>query len=256
MGMLDGKKGIIFGVANDKSIAWSIAQALHKEGAELAFTYAGEIFEKRVKPLAESLGSKYILPCDVTKDDDIKNVFKILKDGFGHLDFLVHSIAFAKREELKGKFVDTSRDGYLLAMEISAYSLIAVTREAKPLMEGRDGSIITLTYYGSQKVIPNYNVMGVAKAALEANVMYLAYDLGPDGIRINALSAGPLKTLASAGITGFKEMLRHAKEKAPLGENTTPEEVGSSALYLISDLSKGVTGHTLYVDCGCHVVGA
>ncbi len=256
MGMLDGRKGIIFGVANDKSIAWSIAQALHKEGAELAFTYAGEIFEKRVKPLAESLGSKYILPCDVTKDDDIKNVFKILKEGFGHLDFLVHSIAFAKREELKGKFVDTSRDGYLLAMEISAYSLIAVTREAKPLMEGRDGSIITLTYYGSQKVIPNYNVMGVAKAALEANVMYLAYDLGPDGIRINALSAGPLKTLASAGITGFKEMLRHAKEKAPLGENTTPEEVGSSALYLISDLSKGVTGHTLYVDCGCHVVGA
>ena len=256
MGMLDGKKGIIFGVANDKSIAWSIAQALHKEGAELAFTYAGEIFEKRVKPLAESLGSKYILPCDVTKDDDIKNVFKILKEGFGHLDFLVHSIAFAKREELKGKFVDTSRDGYLLAMEISAYSLIAVAREAKPLMEGRDGSIITLTYYGSQKVIPNYNVMGVAKAALEANVMYLAYDLGPDGIRINALSAGPLKTLASAGITGFKEMLRHAKEKAPLGENTTPEEVGSSALYLISDLSKGVTGHTLYVDCGCHVVGA
>ena len=256
MGMLDGKKGLILGVANDKSIAWSIAQALHKEGAELAFTYAGQILEKRVKPLAESLGSKYILPCDVTKDDDIKNLFKILKDGFGHLDFLVHSIAFAKREELKGKFLDTSRDGYLLAMEISAYSLIAVTREAKPLMEGRNGSIITLTYYGSQKVIPNYNVMGVAKAALEANVMYLANDLGPDGIRINALSAGPLKTLASAGITGFKEMLRHAKEKAPLGENTTPEEVGSSALYLISDLSKGVTGHTLYVDCGCHIMGA
>jgi enoyl-[acyl-carrier protein] reductase I len=256
MGMLDGKKGIILGVANDKSIAWSIAQALHKEGAELAFTYAGDIFEKRVKPLAESLGSKYILPCDVTKDDDIKNVFKVLKEGFGHLDFLVHSIAFAKREELKGKFVDTSRDGFLLAMEISAYSLIAVTREAKPLMEGRNGSIITLTYYGSQKVIPNYNVMGVAKAALEANVMYLANDLGQDGIRINALSAGPLKTLASAGITGFKEMLRHAKEKAPMRENTTPEEVGSSALYLVSDLSKGVTGHTLYVDCGCHVIGA
>ena len=256
MGMLDGKKGIILGVANDKSIAWSIAQALHKEGAELAFTYAGDIFEKRVKPLAESLGSKYILPCDVTKDDDIKNVFEVLKEGFGHLDFLVHSIAFAKREELKGKFVDTSRDGFLLAMEISAYSLIAVTREAKPLMEGRNGSIITLTYYGSQKVIPNYNVMGVAKAALEANVMYLANDLGVDGIRINALSAGPLKTLASAGITGFKEMLRHAKEKAPMRENTTPEEVGSSALYLISDLSKGVTGHTLYVDCGCHVIGA
>lgn len=256
MGMLDGRKGIILGVANDKSIAWSIAQALHKEGAELAFTYAGEIFEKRVKPLAESLGSKYILPCDVTKDDDIKNVFKILKDGFGHLDFLVHSIAFAKREELKGRFVDTSRDGFLLAMEISAYSLIAITREAKPLMEGRNGSIIALTYYGSQKVIPNYNVMGVAKAALEANVMYLASDLGPDGIRINALSAGPLKTLASAGIAGFKEMLRHAKEKAPLERNTTPEEVGSSALYLISDLSQGVTGHTLYVDCGCHVVGA
>lgn len=256
MGMLDGKKGIILGVANDKSIAWSIAQALHKEGAELAFTYAGDIFEKRVKPLAESLGSKYILPCDVTKDDDIKNVFKVLKEGFGHLDFLVHSIAFAKREELKGKFVDTSRDGFLLAMEISAYSLIAVTREAKPLMKGRNGSIITLTYYGSQKVIPNYNVMGVAKAALEANVMYLANDLGADGIRINALSAGPLKTLASAGITGFKEMLRHAKEKAPMRENTTPEEVGSSALYLISDLSKGVTGHTLYVDCGCHIIGA
>jgi enoyl-[acyl-carrier protein] reductase I len=255
MGILEGRKGVIFGVANDKSIAWSIAKALHKEGAELAFTYAGEVLEKRVKPLAESLGSKCILPCDVTKDDEIKKVFQALKKSFGHLDFLVHSIAFAKREELRGRFADTSRDGFILAMEISAFSLLAVSREAAPLMKGRNGSIITLTYYGSQKVIPNYNVMGVAKAALEATVIYLANDLGHDGVRVNAISAGPLKTLASAGITGFKEMLHHAKEKSPLRKNTTPEEVGASALYLISDLSKGVTGHTLYVDCGCNIVG-
>lgn len=255
MGILEGKKGIVFGVANERSIAWAIAKALHREGAELAFTYPGEALEKRVKPLADSLNSSIVLPCDVTRDDEIDEVFKTIEEEFGGLDILVHSIAFARREELKGRFIETSREGFNLAMEISAFSLLALAKKAEPLMEGREGSILTLSYYGSEKVIPNYNIMGVAKAALEAGVRYLADDLGPKGVRVNAISAGPVKTLAAAGITGFNDMLHHVEKKAPLRSNTTPDEIGSSALYLLSHLSRGVTGHTLYVDCGYNIIG-
>ncbi|MFQ5901495.1 MAG: enoyl-ACP reductase [Thermodesulfobacteriota bacterium] len=255
MGILEGKKGIIFGVANERSIAWAIARALHKEGAELAFTYPGDALEKRVRPLANRLNSKIVLPCDVTRDDEIDEAFDTIKDEFGGLDFLVHSIAFARREELKGRFIETSRDGFRLAMEISAFSLVALAKKAEPLMEGREGSIITLSYYGAEKVIPNYNIMGVAKAALEASVRYLADDMGPKGIRVNAISAGPVKTLAAAGITGFNDMLHHVAEKSPLRRNTASQDVGSSALYLLSPLSSGVTGHVLYVDSGYNVIG-
>ena len=255
MGLLDGRKGIVFGVANEKSIAWAIAQALHREGAELAFTYAGHVLEKRVRPLADRLGSKFILPCDVTKDDQIQNVFEQIKSGFGHLDLMIHAIAFANKEDLKNDFLQTSRDGFSLAHDISAYSLTALARHAAPLMEGRKASIQTLTYYGAEKVIPRYNVMGVAKAALEASVRYLAADLGPLGIRVNAISAGPIRTLASAGISGFIEMLHHNEAKAPLRRNITAEEVAGTALYLASDLSSGVTGEVIYVDAGYHIMG-
>ncbi len=255
MGLLDGRKGIIFGVANEKSIAWAIAQKLHKEGAELAFTFAGEALEKRVRPLADSLGAKLILPCDVTKDDEIQAVFEQAQSSFGHLDILVHAIAFANKEDLKNDFLSTSRDGFHLAQEVSAYSLTALARHAAPLMEGRPGSILTLTYYGAEKVVPRYNVMGVAKAALEASVRYLAADLGPKGIRVNAISAGPIRTLASAGISGFMEMLHHVEAKAPLRRNVTAEEVAGTALYLASDLSSGVTGEVIYVDAGYNIMG-
>src|ERR1051325_3941074 len=210
MGLLDGKKGVIFGVANDRSIAWAISEALHAEGAELAFTYAGEVLEKRVRPLAEGIGAKIFLPCDVTKDDEIKKVFETLKSEWGGLDILIHGIAFANREDLSNPYVQTSRAGFQLALDVSAYSMVALTREAAALMEGRGGSIVTLTYLGSERVIPNYNVMGIAKAALEASVRYLAYDLGPKNIRVNAISAGPVRTLAAAGISGFKDMLHYA----------------------------------------------
>ena len=255
MGLLAGKKGIIFGVANERSIAWAIAEAMHGEGAELAFTYVGEAIEKRVRPLAEGIGAKVILPCDVTQDDQIRAVFDYLQNQWGGLDFLVHSLAFAGKEELKGLYLDTSRDGFRLALDVSAYSLVALSRAAAPLMENRNGSILTLTFYGSQKVIPNYNVMGVAKAALEASVRYLAADLGPKGIRVNAISAGPIKTLAAAGIGGFRDMLSHAAEKAPLRRNVAAEEVGKTALYLAGDLSSGMTGEILYVDAGYHILG-
>ncbi|MBI3995419.1 MAG: enoyl-ACP reductase [Nitrospirae bacterium] len=255
MGLLDGRKGIIFGVANEKSIAWAIAQKLHKEGAELAFTFAGEALEKRVRPLADSLGAKLILQCDVTKDDQIEAVFRQVQSSFGHLDILVHGIAFANKEDLKTDFLNTSRDGFRLAQDVSAYSLTALARHAAPLMQGRAGSILTLTYYGSEKVIPRYNVMGVAKASLEASVRYLAADLGPKGIRVNAISAGPIRTLASAGISGFLEMLHHVEAKAPLRRNVTAEEVAGTALYLASDLSSGVTGEVIYVDAGYNIMG-
>ena len=255
MGLLDGRKGIIFGVANEKSIAWAIAQKLHKEGAELAFTFAGEALEKRVRPLADSLGAKLILPCDVTKDDQIQAVFQQVQSNFGHLDILVHAIAFANKEDLKTDFLNTSRDGFRLAHDVSAYSLTALARHAAPLMEGRPGSILTLTYYGAEKVVPRYNVMGVAKAALEASVCYLAADLGPKGIRVNAISAGPIRTLASAGISGFMEMLHYVEAKAPLRRNVTAEEVAGTALYLASDLSSGVTGEVIYVDAGYNIMG-
>jgi len=255
MGLLDGRKGVIFGVANEKSIAWAIAQKLHKEGAELAFTYAGDALEKRVRPLADSLGAKLILPCDVTKDDQIQAVFDQVRSAFGHLDILVHAIAYANKEDLKTDFLSTSRDGFKLAQDVSAYSLTALARYAAPLMEGRPASILTLSYYGAEKVVPRYNVMGVAKAALEASVRYLASDLGPKGIRVNAISAGPIRTLASAGISGFLDMLHHVEAKAPLRRNISAEEVAGTALFLASDLASGVTGEVIYVDAGYHIMG-
>jgi enoyl-[acyl-carrier protein] reductase I len=255
MGLLDGRKGIIFGVANEKSIAWAISQKLHKEGAELAFTFAGEALEKRVRPLADSLGAKLILPCDVTKDDQIQAVFEKVQSTFGHLDILVHAVAFANKEDLKSDFLNTSREGFRLAQDVSAYSLTVLARHAAPLMEGRPGSILTLSYYGAEKVIPRYNVMGVAKASLEASVRYLAADLGPKGIRVNAISAGPIRTLASAGISGFLEMLHYVESKAPLRRNVTAEEVAGTALFLASDLASGVTGEVIYVDAGYNIMG-
>lgn len=254
MGILDNKKAVIFGVANERSIAWAIAQALHKEGAELAFTYAGSVLEGRVKPLAESIGSKLVLPCDVANDADIDAVFENIKGQWGNLDILIHSIAFANKEELKGMFVETSRDGFKLAMDVSAYSLAALAKRAYPLMTN-GGSIITMTYYGSEKVVPNYNVMGVAKAALEASVRYLAADLGGKNIRVNAISAGPIKTLAAMGISGFRDMLQTVEGKSPLKRNITTEDVANTAVYLSSSLSSGVTGEIIYVDAGYNIVG-
>jgi len=255
MGLLTGKRGVIFGVANERSIAWAISEALHAEGAELAFTYAGEILEKRVRPLAEGIDAKIILPCDVTKDDEIERVFATLKQEWGGLDILVHAIAYANREDLANPYVQTSRAGFHLALDVSSYSLVALTRHAAPLMEGRKGSILTMTYLGAEKVIPNYNVMGVAKAALEASVRYLAHDLGPAGIRVNAISAGRIKTLAAAGIAGFKDMLHYAAERAPLRRNIDAEEVAKTALYLVSDLGSAVTGEVLHVDAGYNIMG-
>jgi enoyl-[acyl-carrier protein] reductase I len=256
MGLLDGKKAAIFGVANDRSIAWAISQALHAEGAELAFTFAGEILEKRVRPLAEGIGAKIILPCDVTKDEEIEKVFTSLKQEWGGLDIMIHAIAFAKKEDLANPYVQTSRHGFHLAMDVSAYSMVALARPAAALMEGRRGSMLTLTYMGSERVIPNYNVMGVAKAALEASVRYLAHDLGPKGIRVNAISAGPIRTLAASGIADFKEMLHHVSERAPLKRNIDAEEVGKTALFLCSDWGSAVTGEVLHVDAGYSIMGA
>ena len=255
MEILKGKKGAIFGVANDKSIAWGIAQMLHEEGADLAFTYAGEILEKRVRPLAEKVGSKIILPCDVTKDEEIKQVFQNIRQEWGGLDFLVHAIAYANKEDLTNPYIETSREGFRLALDVSAYSLVALSRHAAALMEGRQGAILTMTYLGSEKVIPNYNVMGVAKAALEASVKYLAYDLGPKGTRVNAISAGPIRTLAASGISGFKEMLHFSSERAPLKRNIDQDEVGRTALYLLSDMASAVTGEVLHVDAGYNIMG-
>jgi enoyl-[acyl-carrier protein] reductase I len=255
MGLLDGKKAAIFGVANDRSIAWAISEALHAEGAELAFTYAGEILEKRVRPLAEGIGSKIVLPCDVTKDEEIEKVFTSLKQEWGGLDIMIHAIAFAKKEDLANPYVQTSRHGFHLAMDVSAYSMVALARHAAPLMEGRAGSMLTLTYMGSERVIPNYNVMGVAKAALEASVRYLAHDLGPKGIRVNAISAGPIRTLAASGIADFKEMLHHVGERAPLKRNIDAAEVGKTALFLCSEWGSAITGEVLHVDAGYSIMG-
>ncbi|MBI4524580.1 MAG: enoyl-ACP reductase [Deltaproteobacteria bacterium] len=255
MEMLKGKKAVIFGVANERSIAWAISRSLHEEGAELAFTYAGEVLEKRVRPLAEGIGSRIILPCDVTKDGQIDEVFATLKAEWGALDILVHAIAFAAKEDLSNPYLQTSRQGFQLALDVSSYSLVALSRHAASLMEGRKGAILTLTYMGSEKVIPHYNVMGVAKAALEASVRYLAHDLGPKGIRVNAISAGPIKTLAAAGIPGFKEMLHYSSERAPLRRNVDAEEVARAALYLVSDMASAVTGEVLHVDGGYNIMG-
>ena len=254
MGLLDGKTALIFGVANDHSIAWGIAQALHEAGAEVGFSSIESLIEKRVKPLADSIGASFVEPCDVQQDADIARVFARWGETHDSLDILVHALAFAKREDLTGRFVDTSRDGYALAHDVSAYSLVAVTRAALPHLR-RGSSVLTLTYYGAEKVIANYNVMGVAKAALEACVRYLAADLGPAGVRVNAISAGPVRTLAAAGIAGFKKMYGSFAETAPLRANITPEDVGRSAVYLASNLSSAVTGEILYVDGGFNVMG-
>ena len=254
MGLLDGRKALIFGVANDHSIAWGIARALHEEGAVVGFSSVESLIERRVRPLAESIGSTFIEPCDVQDDGQIAAVFAKWAETNGSLDILVHALAFAKREELEGEFVETSREGFALALDVSAYSLVALARAARPLM-GPGSSILTLTYYGAEKVVANYNVMGVAKAALEASVRYLAADLGPSGIRVNAISAGPVRTLAAAGIAGFKKMYGSFAETAPLRANISPEDVGRSAVYLASDLSSAVTGEVLYVDGGFNILG-
>jgi enoyl-[acyl-carrier protein] reductase I len=255
MGLMTGKRGIIFGVANDMSIAWGIARMLKEEGAELAFTYLNEALEKRVRPLAESLGSTLILPCDVASDAEIEAVFATLQQAWGTIDFVVHAVAFANREDLKKPFSQTSRDGFQLAMDISAYSLVAVTRCAVPLMPN-GGSIITLTYLGATRAVPNYNVMGVAKAALEASTRYLAAELGEKGIRVNAISAGPIRTLAASGIANFKAKIGLMDDNAPLRRTVTQEEVGKSAVYFLSDLASGVTGEVHFVDAGFNFVVA
>ena len=254
MGLLDGKRVLIFGVANDHSIAWGIAQALHGEGAEIGFSSVESLIDKRVRPLAESLGSTFVEPCDVQRDEDIDRVFNRWGETHDGLDVLVHALAFAKREDLTGRFIDTSRDGFALAQDVSAYSLVGLTRAAMPQLR-RGSSILTLTYYGAEKVVADYNVMGVAKASLEACVRYLAADLGPDGIRVNAISAGPVRTLAAAGIGGFKKMYADFADVAPLRANITIEDVGRTAVYLASDLSSAVTGEVIYVDGGFSVLG-
>jgi len=255
MGLLTGKKAVIFGIANEKSIAWAIAEAFKREGAEIAITYANDMVAKRVLPLAESIGAEMVLPCDVRSDGEIAAVFGRLGAAWGGLDILVHSIAFASKEELKGSFLKTTREGFAMAMDISAYSLVALMKEAAPLMQGRGGSVVTMTYYGGQKVFPNYNVMGVAKAALEASVRYLAEAVGPDGIRVNAISAGPLKTLAAAGVGGFNQIAGHVEKRAPLRRNIGQEEVAGAALYLCSPLASGVTGEVHFVDAGYNIIG-
>ena len=254
MGLLDGKRALVFGVANDHSIAWGIAQALHDQGAIIGFSSIESLIDKRVRPLAESIGSTFVEPCDVQVDADIERVFARWGETNGQLDILVHALAFAKREDLAGGFVDTSRDGFALAMDVSAYSLVALARAARPYLHP-GSSLLTLTYYGAEKVVANYNVMGVAKAALEASVRYLAADLGPDGIRVNAISAGPVRTLAAAGIAGFKQMYGAFDDVAPLRSNITIEDVGRTAVYLASDLSNAVTGEVIYVDGGFNIVG-
>ncbi len=254
MGLLDGKKALIFGVANDHSIAWGIARALHEAGATVGFSSVESLIEKRVRPLAASIGSEFVEPCDVQSDDQIRTVMAKWQAAHGGIDILVHALAYARREDLEGSFVETSRDGFALAMDVSAYSLVALVREARPLLH-RGSAVLTLSYYGAEKVVAHYNVMGVAKAALEASVRYLAADLGPDGIRVNAISAGPVRTLAAAGISGFKKMYGSFADVAPLRANITPEDVGRSALWLCSDLSSAVTGEVVYVDGGFSVMG-
>ncbi len=253
-GLMQGKRGLIMGLANDKSIAWGIAQAVAAQGAELAFSYQGEQLKKRVEPLVESLGAPKLFECDVASDASIDALFAALKADWGQLDFLVHAIGFADKNELRGRYVDTSRAGFALAMDISVYSFTAVCQRAAAMMPA-GGSLLTLTYYGAEKVMPHYNVMGVAKAGLEASVKYLAEDLGKDGIRVNAISAGPIKTLAASGIGDFRYIMKWNELNSPLRRNVTQEEVGKAALYLLSDLGSGTTGENLHVDAGYHVVG-
>ena len=251
---LKGKRGLVMGVANDRSIAWGIASMAAQSGAELAFTYQGEALEKRVRPLAESVGSKIVLPCDVTDERSIRHTFKNIENSWGKLDFLVHAIAFSDKNELDGLYLDTTRANFLKTMDISVYSFTAVAQHAVPLMKD-GGSLITLTYYGAERVMPHYNVMGVAKAALEASVRYLAADVGPQNIRVNAISAGPIKTLAASGIGDFRYILKWNELNSPLRRNVTIDDVGRAGLFLLSDLGSGVTGEVMHVDAGYHTVG-
>ncbi|HUP58067.1 MAG TPA: enoyl-ACP reductase FabI [Bdellovibrionota bacterium] len=252
----EGKRALILGVANERSLAWAVAQHLHAGGAELGFTFLGEALERRVRPLAESVRAPIIESCNVSSDEEIDRLFTRVREKWDGLDFLIHSVAFANKEDLEGRFVSTSRAGFHTAMDISAYSLVALAKRAEPLMEGRGGSIITMSYYGAEKVVPNYNVMGVAKAALEACVRYLAWDMGPKKIRVNAISAGPVKTLAAAGIRDFRSMLAAAEEKTPLKENISADDVGALSAFLCGPGGKHITGSTLYVDSGAHIMGA
>ena len=252
--IMEGKRGLIMGVANDRSISWGIAKACADAGAELAFTYQGEALEKRVRPLAESVGSTMMMPCDVTDDASVDETFKMIEKEWGTLDFVVHGIAFSDKSELDGLYLNTSRNNFLRTMDISVYSFTSVAQRAVPLLND-GGSLLTLTYYGAERVMPHYNVMGVAKAALEASVRYLAADLGPQNIRVNAISAGPIKTLAASGIGDFRFILKWNELNAPMRRNVTIEEVGNSGLYLLSDLGAGVTGEVLHVDSGYHTVG-
>jgi enoyl-[acyl-carrier protein] reductase I len=255
MPLLDGKTGIVFGVANKRSIAWAIAQAWAREGAKLAFTYQGERLKNNVEELAGTFGADtLILPCDVTKDEDIASVFKAVGEKFGKLNLLLHSVAYAPKEALEGEFVNTSREAFRVAHDVSAYSLVALARGAAPLMT-QGGSIVAMSYYGAEKVVPHYNVMGVAKAALEASTRYLAYDLGPKKIRVNCISAGPVNTLAARGIAGFSEMLKHYEAHAPLKRNVTPDELGATGAFLASDGAAAITGQVLYVDAGYQIMG-
>ncbi|MEX6725025.1 enoyl-ACP reductase FabI [Parapedomonas caeni] len=253
-GLMAGKRGLIMGVANDRSLAWGIAQAVHAQGAELAFSYQGEALEKRVRPLAESIGQDFLLECDVSSMDSIDATFAALQARWGTIDFVVHAIGYSNKDELRGRYADTSLDNFLMTMNISCYSFTAVARRAMALMPN-GGSLLTLTYYGAEKVVPHYNVMGVAKSALETSVKYLAMDLGPDNIRVNAISAGPIKTLAASGIGDFRYILKWNELNSPLRRNVTIEDVGGAGLYLLSDLASGVTGEIHHVDAGYNVIG-
>ena len=252
--LLKDKKALIFGVANNRSIAYGIARVFKENGARLALNYLGEALKKRVEPISQELGSEFIFDCDVSSDDQILAAAELVKEKWGQVDILVHSVAYAKREDLQGRFLDTSREGFHIAMDISAYSLVKLCQVFEPLFT-KDSSVMTISYYGAQKVIKNYNVMGVAKAALEASVRYLAADLGQNGVRVNAISAGPIKTLAASGISGFKTILKTIEEKATLHRNVTQEEVGNTALFLASSLSSGITGEVIYVDSGYNILG-
>jgi enoyl-[acyl-carrier protein] reductase I len=254
MGLLEGKNALIFGLANERSIAWGITQAFHREGANIGISYAGEMLERRVKPLAEKVGCKWVEECDVTSDEQITAVAEKAATHFGKIDVLVHSIAFAGREELTGPYYNTSREGFKNAMDISVFSFVALARAFQPILNP-GASLMCLTYYGSVKVAPHYNVMGVAKAALESSTRYLAYDFGPQKIRVNAISAGPIRTLAAAGVGGFRDMYKHFADMSPLRENVTIDDVGNAAVFLASDLSARITGEVLYVDSGFNSIG-
>ncbi len=252
--LFENKRVLVFGLANDRSIAWGITQAMHEQGAKFVFTYAGEALERRMRPLAESVDAELILPCDVSDDAQLDAVFEQVSKLDGGLHAVVHSVAYAPREDLEGDFLNTSREGFRVALDVSTYSLVAVARRAAPLLAETGGSIVTLSYYGAEKVVPHYNVMGVAKAALEASVRYLAADLGPQGVRVNAISAGAIKTLASSAVKGVRGLMGHIEEKAPLRRNVTQQEVGRAAVFLCSEMGSGVTGEVLYVDSGYHIL--